>query len=94
MCVDPYGAAMWPWFTNGELDTHDGDSIAEGIPRDRVTKNIEGFKVDAAYRMPMNSSNDCLSAAARRALHDRHGAPNFWSNVSVNKVLAQGLSVC
>src|SRR5881396_1012314 len=52
VCADPYGAAMWSWFTNGNLETNDGDSIAEGIGQGRVTKNIEGIKVDRAYRIP------------------------------------------
>src|SRR4030095_8509068 len=52
VCADPYGAAMWSWFTNGNLETNDGDSIAEGIGQGRVTKNIEGLKVDRAYRIP------------------------------------------
>jgi cysteine synthase A len=51
VCADPYGAAMWSWFTNGNLETNDGDSIAEGIGQGRVTKNIEGIKVDRAYRV-------------------------------------------
>src|SRR5205085_3077489 len=52
VCADPYGAAMWSWFTNGNLETNDGDSIAEGIGQGRVTKNIEGIKVDRVYRVP------------------------------------------
>jgi cysteine synthase A len=52
VCADPYGAAMWSWFTNGNLETNDGDSIAEGIGQGRVTKNVEGIKVDRAYRIP------------------------------------------
>ena len=52
VCADPYGAAMWSWFTKGNLETNDGDSIAEGIGQGRVTKNVEGIKVDAAYRIP------------------------------------------
>ena len=43
---------MWSWFTNGNLATNDGDSIAEGIGQGRVTKNVEGIKVDRAYRIP------------------------------------------
>src|SRR5437879_896270 len=50
VCADPYGAAMWSWFTNGNLETNDGDSIAEGIGHGRVTRNIEGIKVCGAYR--------------------------------------------
>src|SRR5215472_116724 len=52
VCADPYGAAMWSWFTNGNLETNDGDSIAGGIGQGRVTKNVEGTKVDRAYRIP------------------------------------------
>jgi len=51
VCADPYGAAMWSWFTNGNTDTDDGDSFAEGIGQGRVTKNIEGLSVDKAYRI-------------------------------------------
>ena len=51
VCADPYGAAMWSWFTNGNLDTSDGDSFAEGIGQMRVTKNVEGTPVDKAYRV-------------------------------------------
>jgi cysteine synthase A len=51
-CADPYGAAMWSWFTKGNTDTKDGDSFAEGIGQSRVTKNIEGVAVDIAWRIP------------------------------------------
>lgn len=51
VCPDPYGATMWSWFTNGNTDTNDGDSVAEGIGQGRVTKNIEGVAVDRAYRI-------------------------------------------
>ena len=51
VCADPYGAAMWSWFTHGNTDTDDGDSFAEGIGQGRVTKNVEGLSVDKAYRI-------------------------------------------
>ena len=51
VCADPYGAAMWSWFTHQNLDTNDGDSFAEGIGQGRVTRNIEGLQVDRAYRI-------------------------------------------
>jgi cysteine synthase A len=51
ICADPYGAAMWSWFTQGHTDIHDGDSFAEGIGQSRVTKNLEGLKVAGAYRI-------------------------------------------
>ena len=51
VCADPYGAAMWSWFTNHNLETSDGDSHAEGIGQMRVTKNVEGAPVAQAYRI-------------------------------------------
>ncbi len=51
VCADPYGAAMWSWFKNHNLETDDGDSFAEGIGQGRVTKNLEGLEVDEAYRI-------------------------------------------
>ncbi|HSI61958.1 MAG TPA: cysteine synthase A [Candidatus Saccharimonadia bacterium] len=51
VCADPFGAAMWSWFTHGNTDTDDGDSIAEGIGQGRVTKNLDGISADAAYRI-------------------------------------------
>jgi cysteine synthase len=51
VCADPYGAAMWSWFTHRNLETNDGDSYAEGIGQMRVTKNVEGIAVDKAYRI-------------------------------------------
>ena len=51
VCADPYGAAMWSWFTNGNTETNDGDSVAEGIGQGRVTKNLADIPVDRAYRI-------------------------------------------
>jgi len=51
VCADPYGAAMWSWFTHGHTDIKDGDSYAEGIGQTRVTKNLEGITIDRAYRI-------------------------------------------
>lgn len=51
VCADPYGAAMWSWFTHGHTEIDDGDSFAEGIGQGRVTRNVEGFSVDKAYRI-------------------------------------------
>jgi len=51
ICADPYGAAMWSWFTHGNTDTSDGDSFAEGIGQTRVTKNLAGIVIDRAYRI-------------------------------------------
>lgn len=50
-CADPFGAAMWSWFTHGNLELTDGDSEAEGIGQTRVTKNLEGIAVDCAFRI-------------------------------------------
>ena len=50
-CADPMGAAMYSWFTHGELKSS-GSSITEGIGQGRVTRNIEGAPVDVAFQIP------------------------------------------
>ena len=52
VCADPYGAAMYSWFKNGDLNIKDGDSFAEGIGQMRVTENLKGLVLDDAYRIP------------------------------------------
>nr|WP_314526260.1 cysteine synthase A [uncultured Brevundimonas sp.] len=48
--ADPAGAAMFNWFTRGEM-TGEGSSITEGIGVARITGNLEGFRPDYAYRI-------------------------------------------
>jgi len=50
-CADPLGAAMYHWYTHGELKS-EGSSITEGIGQGRVTRNLEGATVDEAYPIP------------------------------------------
>ena len=56
VCADPFGAAMWSWFTHGHTEIKDGESYAEGIGQTRVTKNLEGIVVDRAYRITDQSA--------------------------------------
>src|SRR5215475_4428393 len=49
--VDPLGAALYSYYTRGELKA-EGSSITEGIGQGRITKNIEGAPVDVAYQVP------------------------------------------
>ena len=53
--ADPPGAAMFSYFTTGELKS-EGSSITEGIGLGRVTRNIEGTLVDRAYQIPDEES--------------------------------------
>jgi cysteine synthase A len=48
--ADPYGAALYEWYAHGQLKS-EGTSISEGIGQGRVTANLEGLKVDHAYRI-------------------------------------------
>ncbi len=49
--ADPYGAALFNWYTAGELKS-EGSSITEGIGQGRVTANLEGVGMDHAYQIP------------------------------------------
>jgi cysteine synthase A len=48
--ADPYGAALYSYYTDGELKA-EGTSISEGIGQGRVTANLEGLTIDRAYRI-------------------------------------------
>ncbi|MFC3078169.1 cysteine synthase A [Phenylobacterium terrae] len=48
--ADPYGAALYSYYTGGELKA-EGSSISEGIGQGRITANLEGLKIDKAYRI-------------------------------------------
>jgi cysteine synthase len=49
--ADPMGAAIYSWVKTGELKAS-GTSITEGIGQGRITRNIEGAPIDAAYQIP------------------------------------------
>ena len=49
--ADPMGAALYSYYTTGELAT-EGGSIAEGIGQIRITENLKGFTPDFSYQVP------------------------------------------
>ncbi len=49
--ADPMGAAIYSWIKTGELAS-EGSSITEGIGQGRVTGNLDGAKIDTAFRIP------------------------------------------
>ncbi|MBL8666295.1 MAG: cysteine synthase A [Rhodospirillales bacterium] len=49
--ADPMGAALYSWYTSGELKM-EGESISEGIGQGRITANLEGAPVDRAFQIP------------------------------------------
>jgi cysteine synthase A len=48
--TDPYGAALYNYYANGELKA-EGNSVAEGIGQGRITANLEGAPIDAQFRI-------------------------------------------
>ncbi len=48
--ADPYGAALYSYYTTGELKS-EGSSITEGIGQGRITANLEGIHIDRGYRV-------------------------------------------
>ncbi|MFW2828616.1 cysteine synthase A [Sphingomonas sp. ID0503] len=48
--ADPHGAALYSFYTTGELAS-EGTSVAEGIGQGRITANLEGAPIDRAYRV-------------------------------------------
>lgn len=49
--ADPEGAALYSYYTTGELKST-GGSITEGIGQGRITANLEDVVVDRAYQIP------------------------------------------
>jgi cysteine synthase A len=47
---DPFGAALYSYYTTGELKA-EGSSITEGIGQGRITANLEGAPINIAYRI-------------------------------------------
>lgn len=62
--ADPFGAAMYSYYTSGELSSS-GSSITEGIGQGRITKNLEGAPVDIAYRIADDEMVRCVFALLR-----------------------------
>jgi cysteine synthase len=49
--ADPEGAALYSYYTTGELKSS-GGSITEGIGQGRITANLKDAVVDKAYQIP------------------------------------------
>ncbi len=49
--ADPPGAALHAYYTSGRLEA-EGTSITEGIGQARITRNLEGLKVDLSWQIP------------------------------------------
>jgi cysteine synthase A len=48
--ADPEGAALYSYFTTGELKST-GNSITEGIGQGRITANLKDLKIDMPYQI-------------------------------------------
>jgi cysteine synthase A len=48
--TDPHGAALYDYYTCGELHA-EGNSVAEGIGQSRITANLEAAPVDTQFRI-------------------------------------------
>jgi cysteine synthase A len=48
--ADPMGAALYAWYTRGELKA-EGSSITEGIGQGRITENLVDAPIDTAFQI-------------------------------------------
>jgi cysteine synthase len=53
--ADPPGAALYHYYKHGSLKS-EGSSITEGIGQGRITRNLEGLKIDLPYQIPDTES--------------------------------------
>lgn len=49
--ADPDGAGIYSWIKTGEIAAQ-GSSITEGIGQNRITGNLDGARIDAAFNIP------------------------------------------
>ncbi|MEE7456229.1 cysteine synthase A [Methylorubrum populi] len=56
---DPDGSALHAHYTTGTLKA-EGSSITEGIGQGRLTRNLEGFTPDHAFRIPDTEALDII----------------------------------
>jgi cysteine synthase A len=61
---DPEGSALYAHYTTGTLKA-EGSSITEGIGQGRITKNLEGFTPDRAFRIPDREALDTVFGLMR-----------------------------
>ncbi|HWI12690.1 MAG TPA: cysteine synthase A, partial [Burkholderiales bacterium] len=75
--ADPMGAALYGWYTKGELKA-EGSSITEGIGQSRITAKLEGAPVDKAWQIP--------DAEALSVLFDlmRHEGLSMGTSTGIN----------
>ncbi|GAB5468194.1 MAG: cysteine synthase A [Rhodospirillales bacterium] len=86
--ADPPGAALYSYFTTGELKS-EGGSITEGIGQGRITGNLEGLEVDEPFQIP-----DSESVAMTFQLFEQEGlclGPSSGVNVAGAMRLAKRL---
>ena len=57
--ADPMGAALYSYYTTGELKS-EGSSITEGIGQGRITANLDGLALDAAYQIQDEEACDIV----------------------------------
>ena len=53
--ADPPGAALFNYYTSGELCS-EGSSSTEGMGQGRITSNLEGFTPDFSFKIPDDGS--------------------------------------
>ncbi len=63
--TDPDGAALYSWFTSGELKA-EGSSVSEGIGQSRITANLDGAPIDLAFRVSDREAVPILHELMRR----------------------------
>ena len=62
--ADPEGSALYAHYATGMLKA-EGSSITEGIGQGRITKNLEGFTPDHAFRIPDRDALDIVFGLMR-----------------------------
>ncbi|WP_375465346.1 cysteine synthase A [uncultured Methylobacterium sp.] len=92
--ADPEGSALYAHYTTGALKA-EGSSITEGIGQGRITRNLEGFTPDHAFRIPDAQALDIVFGLMRAEGLSLGGSSgiNVAGAIALAKVLGPGHTV-
>lgn len=91
---DPEGSALYAHYTTGTLKA-EGSSITEGIGQGRITRNLEGFTPDHAFRIPDAEALDIVFGLMREEGLSLGGSSgiNVAGAIRLARVLGPGHTV-
>ena len=92
--VDPDGANLYNYYTNGELSNNGKSSIMEGIGQSQITPNLTDLKVDYAYNIDDETAIKCALTAIDEGVNTGlSGGMNIAGAIEMAKDMPDGSNI-